>query len=128
MKIVCLIARLLLGLMFPVFGLNAFLNFIPAGPMPPGQAGAFFGVLFATHYMYVVGAVMVISGALFLANRFVPLALVLLGPVLFNILTFHILMLPSTIWMALFATLLWALVAWQHRTAFEVLFEAEFKG
>ncbi|MGB6743613.1 MAG: hypothetical protein WBE38_08135 [Terracidiphilus sp.] len=127
MKIVYLIARLLLGLMFLVLGLNTFLHFIP-GPIPPGQAGAFFGVLFATHYMYVVGAVMVISAALFLANRFVPLALVLLGPVLFNILTFHVLMLPKAIGMALFATLLWVLVAWQHRTAFEVLFEAEFKG
>jgi putative oxidoreductase len=128
MKIVAMIARYLLGLMFFVFGLNMFLNFIPTGPLPTGQAGAFFGVLFVTHYMYVIGAVMVVSGILFLVNRFVPLALVLLGPVLVNILTFHILMLPRAIGMGLFATLLWLLVAWQHRAAFEVLFEARFRG
>jgi hypothetical protein len=128
LKIVAIVARYLMGLMFLVFGLNMFLNFIPSGPLPPGQAGQFFGVLMATHYMYVVGAVMVVSGILFLVNRFVPLGLVLLGPVLVNILVFHVLMMPRTIGMGLFATLLWLLVAWQHRAAFEVLFEARFKG
>ncbi len=123
MKIVATIARYLLGLMFVVFGLNIFLNFIPA-QMPEGQAGTFFGVLLATHYMYVVGGIMVVSGILFLVNRFVPLALVLLGPVLFNILTFHILMNPGGIGLGAFATLLWLLVAWQHRAAFAALFEA----
>jgi putative oxidoreductase len=128
MKIACAVARYLLGLMFLVFGLNMFLNFIPMGPIPPGLAGQFFTVLFATHYMYAVGAVMVISGILFLINRFVPLGLVLLGPVLVNILLFHLFMQPRTIGMGVFATLLWLLVAWQHRAAFEVLFEARFKG
>lgn len=128
MKIVAMIARYLMGLMFFVFGLNLFLNFIPPGPLPTGQAGQFFGVLLATHYMYVVGAVMVVSGILFLVNRFVPLALVLLGPVLFNILTFHVLMQPKTIGMGIFVTLLWLLVAWQHRAAFAVLFEARAQG
>jgi hypothetical protein len=124
MKIVTMIARYLLGLMFLVFGANMFLQFIPMGPIPPGLAGQFTTALFASHYFYVVGALMVISGVLFLVNRYVGLGLTLLGPVLFNILTFHLLMNPSGIGMGAFATLLWLLVAWEHRIVFERLFAA----
>jgi hypothetical protein len=118
MKIAATIARYLLGVLFTVFGLNMFFNFIPAPPPPPGYAGQFSAVMMATHYMYAVGSVMVVSGLLFLANLYVPLALVLLAPVLYNILIFHIVMNPSGIGMGLFATLLWLLVAWYHREAF----------
>jgi len=79
MKIAATIARLLLGLMFLVFGLNDFLLFIPVGQLPPGPAGQFLGLLLSTHFVYGVGLVMVVSGALLLVNRFVPLALTLLG-------------------------------------------------
>jgi len=127
MKIVYLIARLLLGLMFLVFGSNMFLHFIPMGKMPSGLAGQFSAALFAAHYFYVVGAIMVVSGILFLVNRFVGLGLTLLGPVLFNILMFHLLMNPSGIGMGAFATLLWVLVAWQHRIVFEKLFAARLE-
>jgi len=127
MKIVGMIARLLLGLMFLVFGSNMFLSFIPMGQMPPGVAGQFTAALFAAHYFYVVGAIMVISGALLVVNRFVGLGLTLLGPVLFNILTFHVLMNPSGIGMGAFATLLWLLVAWEHRIVFERLFAAHLE-
>jgi len=127
MKIVTMIARLLLGLMFLVFGANMFLMFIPMGSMPPGVAGQFTAALIAAHYFYVVGALMVISGILLLANRFVGLGLTLLGPVLFNILTYHLLMNPSGIGMGAFATLLWLLVAWQHRIVFERLFAAHLE-
>jgi hypothetical protein len=122
MKIVVVIARSLLGLMFLVFGLNMFLNFIPAPPPPPGVAGQFSQLLLTTHYMYAVGAVMGVSGILLLFNRYVPLGLTLLGPVLVNILLFHILMMPSTIWMGLFATVLWLLVAYRVRAEFAPLF------
>jgi glucose dehydrogenase len=127
MKIVATIARYLLGLMFLVFGLNMFFHFIPMGPMPTGLAGQFTVALFAAHYFYVVGAIMVISAILLLLNRFVGLGLTLLGPVLFNILTFHVLMNPGGIGMGAFATLLWALVAWQHRIVFERLFAARLE-
>ncbi len=127
MKIVATIARYLLGLMFLVFGSNMFLNFIPMGQMPTGLAGQFTAALFAAHYFYVVGAIMVISAILLLVNRFVGLGLTLLGPVLFNILTFHILMNPSGIGMGAFATLLWLLVAWEHRVVFERLFAARLE-
>lgn len=127
MKIISTIARYLLALMFLVFGSNMFLNFIPMGPMPTGVAGQFSAALFAAHYFYVVGAIMVISAVLLLANRFVGLGLTLLGPVLFNILTFHLLMNPSGIGPGAFATLLWLLVAWEHRVVFARLFAARLE-
>ena len=127
MKIASMIARYLLGLMFLVFGSNVFLNFIPMGQMPAGLAGQFMTALMAAHYFYVVGAIMVISAILFLVNRFVGLGLTLLAPVLFNILVFHLLMNPSGIWTGAFATLLWLLVAWEHRIVFARLFAARLE-
>ncbi|MGA9669889.1 MAG: hypothetical protein WBQ94_11800 [Terracidiphilus sp.] len=126
MKIVTMIARYLLGLIFLIFGSNNFLNFIPQ-QMPAGLPGRFAGVLFESHYFYVVGAIMVISSILLLVNRYVGLGLTLLGPVLFNILLFHLLMAPSGIGVGAFATLLWALVAWEHRIVFERLFAARLE-
>ena len=127
MKIAAMIARYLLGLMFTVFGSNMFLHFIPMGPMPPGLAGQFSAALFAAHYFNVVGAIMVVSGILLLVNRFVGLGLTLLGPVLFNILVYHLLMDPGHIGMGLFATLLWLLVVWEHRIVFARLFAARLE-
>jgi putative oxidoreductase len=91
MKIATIIARVLLGSVFLVFGLNKFLNFIPMPP-PTGQAGAFFGALYATHYLYVVATFEVTGGALLLLGRYVPLGLTLVGPVVVNILAFNIFM------------------------------------
>ncbi len=88
MKIATIIARVLLGLVFVVFGLNMFLHFIPMPP-PSGQAGAFFGALFESHYIYVIALCQVIGGALLLIGRFVSLGLTLVGPVIVNILCFH---------------------------------------
>ena len=127
MKIVTMVARYLLGLMFLVFGSNLLHPFIPMGPMPAGLAGQFTAALFAAHYFYVVGAIMVVSAILFLVNRFVGLGLTLLGPVLFNILLFHLTMNPGGIGMGVFATLLWLLVAWEHRIVFERLFAARLE-
>ncbi|MGA3130316.1 MAG: hypothetical protein ABSD59_05915 [Terracidiphilus sp.] len=127
MKIVTMIARYLLGLMFLVFGSNVFLHFIPMGQMPAGVAGQFTTALFAAHYFYVVGAIEVVSGILLLVNRFVGLGLTLLGPVLFNILVYHLLMDPGGIGAGAFATLLWLLVAWVHRIVFERLFVARLE-
>ena len=125
MKIVAAIARYLLGLMFVVFGSNSFLHFFPPPPPMPGNAGIFVNVLMAAHYFYAVGAVMVISGLLLLIGRFVALGLTLLGPVLFNILLFHLCMAPDSIWMGVFATVLWFVVFWRYRAAFAGLFQAK---
>ena len=122
MKIASLISRLLLGLIFLVFGLNGFLHFLPM-PAPTGLAGQYFGALFASHYLIVIFLVQVIPAVLLLINQYVPLALTLLGPVLVNILCFHVFMAPSGLPLALFVTLLWAVVFLRYRAAFAGLFE-----
>jgi uncharacterized membrane protein YphA (DoxX/SURF4 family) len=91
MKIVVLIVRLLLGLEFLVFGLNFFLQFLK-GPIPGGLAGQFFQALLQSHYVLAIGAVQAVCGALLLINRYVPLALTILGPVIVNILLYHLLL------------------------------------
>src|ERR1700704_2517856 len=100
MRTASTIARYLAGVIFLVFGLNGFLNFIPLPP-PGGIAGQFMGALYASHYLWVIFAFQVISGVLLLANRYVPLAVAVLAPVIVNILTFHALMAPSGLPMAL---------------------------
>ena len=123
MKIVTLIARILLGLAFVVFGLNGFLHFLPSPP-PPGLAGQFIGALAATHYIHFVFAIQLIAGVLFLVNRFVPLALTLIAPVIVNILLFHGFMAPASIGPGLFVTLCWIVVFVSHRAAFADIFRA----
>jgi putative oxidoreductase len=123
MKIVVLIARILLGVIFLLFGSNIFLHFLPTPPMPPGQMATFSNVLQSTGYVYVVGFFQVVSAILLLINRYVPLALTMLGPVLVNILIFHVTMAPSGIAPGLFATILWFIVFWSVRSAFAGLFQ-----
>src|SRR6476661_3048711 len=91
MKILTHISRFLLGLIFLVFGLNGFLHFIPMPP-PSGVAGQFLGAMFVSKYLLFVFAIELIGGVLLLINRYVPLALTILGPVIVNILLFHSLM------------------------------------
>jgi|SRR4029077_14732620 len=122
MKIAALIARILLGLIFFVFGLNGFLHFIPMGPMPTGLAGQYTGALMQSHYIYFVAALQVAGGLLLLVGRYVPLGLTLLGPVIVNILLYHILMDPKGLPMAIIVAILWAIVAYYHRQYFSGLF------
>ena len=122
MKIVILIARLLLGLVFVVFGLNGFLNFLNMGPMPTGLAGQFIGALFLSHYFWVVAALQIVGGLLLLVNRFVPLALVLLGPVIVNILLYHLFLNPAGTAPAILVTILWFIVFYGHRQYFSSIF------
>jgi uncharacterized membrane protein YphA (DoxX/SURF4 family) len=123
MKIVSTIARYLAGVIFLVFGLNGFLNFIPRPP-PGGIAGQFMGALFASHYLWVIFAFQVVAGILLLVNRYVPLAVAVLAPVLVNILTFHALMAPSGLPLALFVAVLWAVIFVDVRPAFAALFQS----
>jgi putative oxidoreductase len=122
MRIAALIARYLLGLIFVVFGLNAFLQFISTGPMPTGLAGQFIGALAQSHYLWVVAVLQIAGGALLLVNRYVPLGLVLLGPVIVNILLYHLLLNPVGMGMAVLVTALWFIVFYAHRQAFSGIF------
>ncbi len=122
MKIATLVARYLLGLMFLVFGLNGFLHFIPQPPPPAGLATEYFTVLSASHYMVPVFLLQLIGGTLLLANRFVPIALVLLGPIIVNILLYHSLMAPAGLPPGLVALVLWLIVFYGVRSAFAGVF------
>ena len=126
MKTASTIARYLAGLIFLVMGLNGFLHFIPFPP-PAGVAAQFMGALYASHYLWVIFAFQVIAGALLLANRYVPLAVAMLAPVIVNILTFHALMAPSGLPLALFVAVLWVLIFIDVRPAFSGLFQSRWQ-
>jgi putative oxidoreductase len=117
MKLISTVSRYLLGLVFVVFGLNGFLNFIPPQPLP-AVAMQFFGSLVLSHYSVFVFGAQVVVGALLLANLFVPLALVILASIIVNIIAFHALMEPSGLPLAAFVTTLWVIVASSRRSAF----------
>jgi uncharacterized membrane protein YphA (DoxX/SURF4 family) len=112
MKYAILIARIVLGLIFIVFGSNAFLHFIPAQPMP-GNAGAFIGALVNSGYVYVIGGLQVLGGLCLLVHpRFVALGLTLLGPIIVNILFFHIFMAPAGVGPAILVSFLALFLLW----------------
>jgi hypothetical protein len=123
MRTTSTIARYLAGLIFLVFGLNGVLNFIPLPP-PGGIAGQFMGALYASHYLWVIFAFQLVAGVLLLVNRYVPLAVAMLAPVIVNILSFHVLMAPGGLPLALFVAVLWALIFVDVRPAFAALFQA----
>src|ERR1700676_2854566 len=127
MRLASVIARYLAGVIFLVVGLNGFLNFIPMPP-PGGIAGQFLGVLYASHYLWVIFGFQLIAGVLLLVNRYVPLAVAMLAPVLVNILTFHALMAPSGLPLALFVAVLWAVIFVDVRPAFAGLFQSRLQS
>jgi len=123
MKILTLIARILLGLMFVVFGLNGFFDFIPKPKEPPtGHALEFAGALMATGYMKVVMALQLIGGALVLSGRFLPLGLLLLGPVIVNILLFHVFLEPKGLGMAIVVSALSLFLLGRYWSAYSAVF------
>jgi putative oxidoreductase len=125
MKITSIVARYLLGLMFVVFGLNGFLNFIHQPPPANPLAMQFFVAISASHFAAFLFAVQVLGGLLLLSGYFVPLALTLLAAVLYNILAFHMTMAPESIAGALVACVLWILVFVQYRESFKGIFSAK---
>jgi putative oxidoreductase len=121
-KIASTISRYLLGLIFLTFGLNGFLHFIPMPP-PTGTAAQFFGTLFVSGFYVVIFFLQIVPAVLLLINHYVPLALTILGPIIVNILCFHILMAPAGLPLAIAVTVLWLIVAHQVRSAFAGIFQ-----
>jgi uncharacterized membrane protein YphA (DoxX/SURF4 family) len=117
-------ARILLGLIFFVFGLNFFLHFIPQPP-PSGPSGAFAVALFATGYLFVLLKVLeTISGALLIAGRFVPLALAVLAPIIVNIIFFHAFLAPAGIALPIVVLALELFLAWSYRSVYRPMLAA----
>jgi putative oxidoreductase len=118
MKIATIIVRSLLGLILVVFGSNMFLHFIPMPPLPEGPARDFMTAMFLSHYLYVVGAFQVVGGLLLFTGRWTPLGLTLVGPVIVNIVCFHVLMAPAGLPMALVVSFLALFLLWRYRGHF----------
>lgn len=117
-RILPLVARVLLGLIFFVFGLNGFLHFLPMPPHP-GPADDFGRALAATGYMFpLLKGTEVVAGAALLAGRWVPLALTVLAPIVVNIAAFHIFLTPGEPAMAILLVFLLAFLAWTYRSSF----------
>lgn len=125
MRTVTTAARLLLGLAFFVFGLNGFLNFMPQ-PKTPMPAGAmtYMTAFMSTYLMKLVAGTQLVSGALLLSGFFVPLALVLLAPVIVNIILFHVTLMPATIGPGIVVLVLELYLAWEYRESFRPLLTA----
>jgi putative oxidoreductase len=124
MKYVIVIVRVLLGLVFVVFGSNAFLKFM--GPPPPmqGQAGAFMTALMSSGYIYVIAVLQILGGlCLLLGARFVPLGLTLLGPVIVNIVLFHVFLEPNGMGIAVIISALALFLFWIYRFKFPAIFQ-----
>jgi putative oxidoreductase len=124
MKYVIIIVRVLLGLMFVVFGSNAFLHFM--GPMPQlqGDAGAFVGALVNSGYIYVIAALQVIGGlCLLIGSRFVAPGLTLLGPVIVNIVLYHIFLDRTGLPMAACVSVFALFLLWVYRYKFPAIFQ-----
>lgn len=118
------VVRILLGLMFLVFGLNGFLNFIPQPKEMPQEILNVMGAMMQARYLTVVAGVEVIVAVLLLTNRFVPLALALLAPIVVGILTFHIAMAPATIGPGIVVLAMELYLAWSYRGAFRPMLKA----
>ena len=121
MNVAIVTARILLGSIFVVFGLNGFLHFLPQPPVPEA-AGAFFGALAATGYMLpLVFGAQLVGGGLVLAGM-VPLGVAILAPVIVNIVFFHLFLAPAGLGPAVVVTVLALFLAWAHRDAYGALF------
>ena len=122
MKYAVIASRILLGLIFAVFGANGFLHFIPTPP-PPGLGGQFMTALYLSHELFVIMAVELVGGVLLLINLYVPAALLLLAPIVINILLFHAFMAPGGLPLALLTTTLWIIAVLGVRSVFTPIFQ-----
>ncbi len=117
-------ARIVLGLVFFVFGLNGFLHFLPQPPLS-GPPGAFLSALASSGYLLtLLSAAQVLSGVLLLSGFFVPLALTLLAPVIVNIVAFHLFLAPGNYIVVGVVLVSEFFLAWSYRAAFAGMLRA----
>ena len=123
MKHLPMLARVLLGLIFAVFGV---VGLFELGPQPEmgEEAGAFMGAVMDTGYLWpVIKVTEIVCGVLLILGIFVPLALVVLAPVVLNILLFHIFLAPEGVAIGIAAVVLGLYVAHQHRESFSAVLQ-----
>ena len=123
MKHLPMLARVLLGLIFAVFGV---VGLFELGPQPEmgEEAGAFMGAVMDTGYLWpVIKVTEIVCGVLLILGIFVPLALVVLAPVVLNILLFHVFLAPEGVAIGIAAVVLGLYVAHQHRQSFSAVLQ-----
>jgi hypothetical protein len=117
-------ARVLLGFIFFASGLNGLFQFV-APPAMEGKAATFMEGLAASGYIFpLLFATYIVAGAALLANRFVPLALVVLAPAIVNIFAVHVALEPHGMPIAIAVVALELFLAWRYREAYRPLFRA----
>ena len=121
MKILSIVVRVLLGLLFVVFGSNGFLRFLPMPEPPHNLAGEFIHAFMDSGYVYAVAACQVLGGLLLLLGRFVPLGLTILGPVIVNIVLFHIFLAADGLPLAIVIAALFLFLVWRYWSAFAAI-------
>jgi putative oxidoreductase len=124
MKIVALVSRILLGIIFLIFGANGLHPFLPSPQLPPGLANQYVTALYQSQYFLVPFGVQFLGGILLLVGRFVPLALAILGPVIVNILCFHIFLFHAGMPGAIFVAILWFILFFYYWRSFAGIFQA----
>jgi len=124
MKVTILIARILLGFVFVVFGFDKLVHFIPA-QMPAGDAGTLAGLMAAHHWMKLYGVIETSSGLMLLSGRFVPLALTLLAGMITNILLFDITLVPEALPIGIVVGILELFLVYAYRASFAGIFSAK---
>jgi len=123
-----LAARIVLGLIFFVFGLNGFLQFLPQPPLPAKAIPFVTGMASTGYFFPLLKGAEVLAALLLLTNRAVPLALVILAPIVLNIVAFHLVLAPGGSPLALFVLALELYAAWTYREAFAPLFSRKEIG
>jgi hypothetical protein len=116
--------RIVLGLGFVVFAMNYFVPFLPAQDPPPEAALPFLGAFASSGFLTLVKVIELGAGLLLLGNRFVPLALALLAPIIVGIVAFHALLAPAGLGIALGFVVLELALAWGYRGAFAPMLRA----
>lgn len=124
MKIAIIIARILLGAIFFVFGLNGFFQFIPVPDMPP-KANDFMALMVGSGWLSVVKVLEITGGLALLTGRWIPLGLTILGPVVVNIILFHIFLAPAGMGLAIVTLVLEIFLIWAYRGHFQSLFASQ---
>jgi uncharacterized membrane protein YphA (DoxX/SURF4 family) len=129
MKTATTIARILLGLIFLLTGLDGFIGFLPM-PEPEGQAAAFMGILVESGWLLIIKTLEIVGGVLLLSGRWVPMGLVILGPVIVNIFIFHLLLDPSglLVGIVLLAFLIFLIFAYRRHFAPLFAFKPRFEA
>ena len=121
MKILTIVIRILLGLIFVFFGSNGLLHFLPMPPLPEGVTGEFLHSFLASGYASVISVFQVLGGLLLLIGLFVPLGLTILGAIIVNIWIFHLLMArePGALVPAIVVSILELFLVWSYRARFK---------